>query len=426
MSDKVRWNLVALGGLSLGLTASVLFLAVPTSGWLTGLAFLAGAIAYAMMAANLFLAIRRPVLEKLLGPLDRVYVAHRVIGTGLVGVLLLHLVITPIASAVEHGENVLNSLGVAAVLGALGTLLLLASIALSINTKVPYDRWLRVHLATGAAFLVWTAYILIAASRWLSLTTPLGCLLILFALLGLASLAVRVWDRARGGIPYTVVETLGRERGREIVLHPDGARRITRHRPGQFMFLTANAETHPFTLTSAAGADDLRVLIRPSGDWSRHAQTRLTVGDRVRVDGPFGAFTPSVNAGTAAPQVWIAGGAGITPFLSALRSANGMQQGQVELVVAARDATDVPCWEELSTSAATKPWLTLTPTFSALGGRLDSEAVSRLVARQPEDAEWYLCGPAGLTDIVVRALDRLPAARVHRELYEWRTPMRSR
>jgi predicted ferric reductase len=111
---------------------------VPRLGWLSGLAVLAGAIAYAMMATNLFLAIRRPVLEKLFGPLDRVYNAHRLIGTGIVAVLGLHLILIPIASLVDRGQSILAHLTVALPLGVTGALLLVGSIILAVNTKVPY------------------------------------------------------------------------------------------------------------------------------------------------------------------------------------------------------------------------------------------------------------------------------------------------
>ncbi|WP_181193170.1 ferric reductase-like transmembrane domain-containing protein [Prauserella shujinwangii] len=417
---RVRWGPFVLVSAFVGLAASVLFLAVPASGWLTGLAVLAGAVAYAMMATNLFLAIRRPILEKLFGPLDRVYAAHRVIGTSIVGVLGVHVVLIPIASAVERGESLLDNLSVAIPLGVLGTFLLVGSIMLAHSRKVPYDRWQRVHMATGGAFLVLTLHMVIAASGWFSLASPMGGLLGGFALLGLGSFVVRLVDKARGGARYTVVETLKRERGLEVVLRPEEARGIAPHRAGQFVFLTANDETHPFTVTSAAGVEQLSVLIRSSGDWTDRAQTGLAVADRVRVDGPFGAFTPSVGVDAPPHQVWIAGGAGITPFLSVLRGSPEVSGGQVELVIAARHAGDVPCWDELSTLASTRSWLTLTPAFSARGGRLDDDAVDRLVAGKPEGTEWYLCGPVGLTAMVERRLQHVPDARVHRELYQWR------
>ncbi|MFD4602968.1 ferric reductase-like transmembrane domain-containing protein [Streptomyces sp. NPDC058464] len=416
------------------MAASVLSLG-PSSGWLTSFAVLPGTVAYALMATNLLLATRLPVLERLFGPLDRVYVAHRLIGTGIAGLLGLHLVLIPIASEVDRGKSILDNLGVAVPLGVLGALLLFGSIALAMNTKVPYDKWQRVHMATGLAFLVLTAHMASAVSLWFSVAGPLGGLLGFFALLGLTSLIVRVVGKARGGVRYTIVETLRRERGIEIVMQPEGARRIAQQRSGQFVFLTATAggarETHPFTLTSAEGDGRISILIRPSGDWSSAAQTGLAVADQVRVEGPFGAFTPSPGPDAEQHQVWIAGGAGITPFLSVLRTAQQASDadtagdpahGQVELVVAAHDADDMPCWEDLCMYAHKLPWLTVTPAFSARGARLDERAVDRLAAGKPEGTVWYLCGPADLTSMIQHRLQQGSGTRrqVHRELYEWR------
>ncbi|WP_171075382.1 ferric reductase-like transmembrane domain-containing protein [Nonomuraea basaltis] len=432
MSWKLHWGTLAFVCAYAGLVAGVLLLVAPATGGLSGLAILAGAIAYAMMATNLFLAIRRPILEKLFGPLDRVYNAHRRIGTLILGAIGLHLVLIPIASAVDRGESILDTLNVAIPLGVLGTLVLVGSIVLAVNTKVPYDRWQKVHMATGFAFLVLTAHMVSGASQWFSLVSPLGGLLGCFALLGAGSLIVRVADKARGGVPYVVVETLRRERGVEVVMRPEGSRRIAPHRPGEFVFLTATAdgarETHPFTLTSAGGEERVSVLIRSSGDWTGRAQAGLAVGDRVRVDGPFGSFTPPVGAGAPQHQVWVAGGAGITPFLSVLRTAERApdvaepSRRRVELLIAARDADDVPCWEELSMFARNMSWLTLTPAFSAVSGRLDGDAVDRVIKSKPEGTAWYLCGPAGLTAMVQRRLGQQSGAQrqVYRELYEWR------
>lgn len=435
--SRVHWGGWLLLGAFVGLAASALLDVGPASGWLSGLAILAGATAYAMMATNLLLAIRHPVLERLFGPLDRVYSAHRLIGTSILAVIGLHLVLIPIASVVDRGENLLDNVSVAIPLGGLGMLLLVGSIILAVNTKVPYDRWQKVHAATGGAFLVLTAHMIVGANLWFSLESPAGVLLGCFALLGIGSFIVRLVGKARGGVPYVVVESLPRERGIEIIMRPEGPQRIATHQPGQFVFLTATAggarETHPFTLTSARGDERVSVLIRDSGDWTNRAQTGFEVGDRVRLDGPFGAFTPAVGRAAAPRQVWIAGGAGITPFLSVLRTArrelaadgradHGSSPRQVELVVAAFDCADMPCWEELSGYARTMPWLTLTPAFSGDGGKLDGAAIERLAASGPGGTAWYLCGPASLLTMVERTLRSAscPPGQVHRERYEWR------
>ncbi len=448
-AGTTHWGPWALGAAFAALAWAVLATIVPALGWLSGLAVLAGAAAYAMMATNLFLSIRRPVLERLFGPLDRVYSAHRVIGTGILAVLGLHLVLIPIASLADRHQSILAHLTVALPLGVIGALLLIASVVLAVNTKVPYDRWQKVHLATGVAFVVLTGHMLAAAGLWSSLTSPMGAVLDAFALLGIASFGTRIAARVRAGIPYVVAQTIPRERGLEIVLQPAGPRRIATHRPGQFAFLTATAggaaEAHPFTLTSPAGDGQISVLIRPSGDWTTKAQADLTAGDQVLLEGPFGGFTPRTGPAAPRSQVWIAGGAGITPFLSVLRTAGrdndhqsparelrgpgaagaapGLPYGpDIELILAARDAKDVPCWDELTELARAIPGITITTAFSDHGGRIGSKDIEEMASSKPAGTHWYVCGPAGLADMVERTLKhQADGGTVHRELYEWRS-----
>lgn len=414
-----------------GLAVSVVVEVVPASGWLGGAAILAGALAYAMMATNLLLAVRRPGLERLFGPLDRVYSAHRVIGTSVLAVIGVHLVLIPIASAVERGESLLEDPSPAIPLGVAGLLLLAGSIGLSVSSRVPYDRWQRVHAATGGAFLLLTAHMAVGAGEWFGVTGPAGLLLGCFAALGVVSFTARLIGKAHGGVRYVVTETIPRERSVEIVMKPEGDRTIATHQPGQFAFLTADSgktrETHPFTLISPRGDDQVSVLIRSSGDWTSAAQTGIAVGERVRLEGPFGAFTPALDA--PGPQRWIAGGAGITPFLSVLRTARGLgersRRDPIELIVAARDKNDAPCWTELADHARHLPWLTLAPAFSAEGARLDRGAIERHASGDSEATDWYVCGPPSLVALVGDVLDANDGHRLHTERYQWRGPAQS-
>lgn len=383
------------------------------------------------MATNILLTIRLPALERFFGPLDRVYATHRRIGIGIVAAVGLHLVLIPVASVVDREETLLDTLSIAVPLGVFGALILVASVALALAVSVPYDRWQRVHMAVGLAFVVLTAHMYSGAASWFELTSPAGALLTVFAVLGIVSLVVRIVERLRGGVSYVVTQTQRRERGLEIFLTPRGAQSIAGRRPGQFVFVTAVAggkrETHPFTLTSAAAHEPISVLIRPSGDWTMDAQSGIMVGDHIQVEGPFGAFTPSVDGEAQPHQVWVAAGAGITPFLSVLRtaarsSAPDRPAAAVRLIVVARDAVDVPCWEELSSYAQQFGWLDLHPVFTARVGRLSDDDIDKLIADAPSGANWYLCGPAGLTNKIEAAFARRPEAYagVRTELYQWR------
>ena len=116
--------------------------------------------------------------------------------------------------------------------------------------------------------------------------------------------------------PYRVSEVRP-ERGDTVtlVMHPEG-HTGWRFTPGQFGWLTLwgspfKITAHPFSFSSSAEAPDGRVemSIRNLGDFTQ-GMAQVPVGQRVYLDGPYGAFTIGNPADL---HVLVAGGIGITP-----------------------------------------------------------------------------------------------------------------
>src|SRR5690606_37760064 len=90
-----------------------------------------------------------------------------------------------------------------------------------------------------------------------------------------------------------------------------------------------------FTISSAWRDDGLlRFSIKGLGDYTRSLPARLRVGDGVTVEGPYGRFDFRPNG---RPQILVAGGIGITPFLARLQDmaaarAGGAPAHEVDLV----------------------------------------------------------------------------------------------
>jgi predicted ferric reductase len=96
---------------------------------------------------------------------------------------------------------------------------------------------------------------------------------------------------------------------------------IIRYQPGQYIYLTiigknVSKEPHPFTIASSPTENHLVLTIKESGDYSSNIG-QVEVGDKAYIDGPYGIFKPLESE--AEEIVFIAGGVGITPFLSILR-----------------------------------------------------------------------------------------------------------
>jgi predicted ferric reductase len=62
--------------------------------------------------------------------------------------------------------------------------------------------------------------------------------------------------------------------------------------------------------------DVLRLTIKASGDFTRHLFANLKAGTSAVVEGAYGMFNYKTGG---EKQIWVAGGIGVTPFLSFLR-----------------------------------------------------------------------------------------------------------
>ena len=81
----------------------------------------------------------------------------------------------------------------------------------------------------------------------------------------------------------------------------------------------AQSSRHTFSLVSAPFQDDLVVATRMRDSAFKRAFKSLPIGAPAQLEGPFGSLTLHNNR--ARPAVFIAGGIGITPFMSILRQA---------------------------------------------------------------------------------------------------------
>ena len=136
------------------------------------------------------------------------------------------------------------------------------------------------------------------------------------------------------------------------------------------------------------------------------------------LSGPHGRFT---HAHATGHQLWIAGGVGITPFLSWLRSLDTHPPaGRVDVFHAVRD--DAPYAEEIRDLVADRPDVGFDLVPSGAGRRLSADYVLESSGADPGDATVFMCGPGPL----LRALDTgfraagVPAGRIYREYFDWR------
>jgi 3-phenylpropionate/trans-cinnamate dioxygenase ferredoxin reductase subunit len=210
-----------------------------------------------------------------------------------------------------------------------------------------------------------------------------------------------------------------------------GRDRIFSFEPGQYAFLrwphaAVAPETHPFTITSpSVDQQTLQFAIKASGDFTE-TLAQLKPRDIAQIDGPYGRFTLSAFRRVRS-LVMVAGGIGVTPMLSILRSlALQEQRPAVTLIWSNRTGEDIPYREELAQIQEQWPELSihyiLTQDQTLPGahyGRLDKKFLQTLVPDYQSDTHVMLCGPYSMIRDLSRALRRLgyPRRIIHYEIF---------
>jgi predicted ferric reductase len=231
--------------------------------------------------------------------------------------------------------------------------------------------------------------------------------------------------------PYRITE-VRKERGdtTTLVMQPDGHPGF-RFRPGQFGWLTVwgspfKITGHPFSFSSSAAATDgcVEMSIRNLGDFTSKVH-KVPVGQRVYLDGPYGAFT---IGNPADMHVLIAGGVGITPMMSMIRTlADRGDERPVILLYGSKDWESITFREELE---ALKERLNLkvvhvlqNPPAGWTGetGFINAEMFKRHLPPPYADHEYFICGPAVMMDAIEKALGEMnvPMSKYHSERYSF-------
>lgn len=124
-------------------------------------------------------------------------------------------------------------------------------------------------------------------------------------------------------------------------------------------------------------------------------------GDELALTRPAGVFTLRPHR---TPIVGFAGGSGITPVVSVIKSALATTDRPIRLLYANRDAASVIFRAQLDALAAEHPdRLEVLHHLDTDDGFVHSDSVRAFVG-DSTDADFYICGPAPFMDVVEDAL----------------------
>ncbi|MFE5790382.1 ferredoxin reductase family protein [Rhodococcus erythropolis] len=432
LTRAVAWIGLYLAVAVVPLMFAVLGHSGPGRGFLTEFSVALGFIGLSMMGMQFALVARFQTVAEPFGE-DALVQFHREISYVALAFILAHPILLQVAGIDIVGLLNLVQAPWRARFAVTSTVLLLVLIATSIwrrRMNFRYEVWQVLHgafsvivvaFAVAHVFLV-GYYVDQAWKKWL------------WAIMACALIFLLLWVRVirplkRLHRPWKV-ESVVHERGDAVTLTmiPFGHNGF-RFEPGQFGWLTLDrspfsATSHPFSFSSSAeNASELSMTIKALGDFTSTVGS-ISPGTRAYLDGPHGVFTPDRNEGPG--FVLIAGGVGITPMISILRTmADRGDSRPFLLYYACRSLDDITFDEELESLRSrldlTIVNIPMTPPEGWKGehGYLDRDMIVRHLPDRYQRLQYFTCGPAPMLDVVEDSLTELgvPVKNLHTERF---------
>lgn len=221
---------------------------------------------------------------------------------------------------------------------------------------------------------------------------------------------------------------------------PEELKSIYNYKPGQFITLKPeiNGKTHKraYSISSSPNfEEDLTVTIKAidNGVVSNYLLNHLNINDLIEVHPPAGKFTFDFKPENQNNYVFFAGGSGITPVMSLIKSALAIEpKSNIILFYSNRDENSIIFKQQLEylekkyydrfkivhiLSKASESWF-------GLRGRIDKNRALSLIkdyVSKPNsvDTHYFLCGHQGMMAEILECLDYLNVGKenIHKESF---------
>ena len=350
-----------------------------------------------VFAANFLMATRARWVEKIFGGLDKMYMIHRRSGVIAVVLLILHFLFVP---------RDLTEFTVGKPMGFYALILILVGVMLSaapvFKRKIKYHKWINFHKLMGAFYVLGIVHSL----KVPTLTSELP--MVRVYVYGMALIGIVAWiykaflyNLFNKKLNYTVnaVKHFTNDTT-EILLQP--VNKNLSFNAGQFTFISFEGmnknEAHPFTISNHPNDNLLRLTIKALGDYTADLQTSLTEGTQAKIQGSFGLF--NFKKAKHKKQLWLAGGIGITPFLSFIRELNS--DYDITLVWSVKSIEEANYKEEIEKIASEKPnlnfvlWDSQNKGYFSIGKKYNSQTI--------KDHSIFICGAEVMRESYIKQL----------------------
>lgn len=382
------------------------------------------------MALTFVLSTRLPFIEDFFGGLDKVYVAHGVLGGSALALVVFHpifLVVKFIPSNLRLAALYLLPSGFWSVdFGIVALLGLAFLVGITLYSKMKYQKWKFTHEFLGVVFAFSIVHMILVRGRashdfifhgyyvFAALVAAVG--------LGAFAYSLLLKNRVMKEAVYVIQRIERANDTYEITMAPN--HKPLRYTAGQFVYVRfynerLSREAHPFSIASRSDSPTITIVAKSLGDFTSDLHA-LEVGDKVAIEGPYGRF--NLSSRNEADQVWVAGGIGITPFLGMAQDLrHHVRSHRVDLYYSVRRADEYVGLGQLRSLEAENrnfrffPW-----TVSERGFiRVDDIAES---SGELKGKEFFLCGPPGFKSAIRTGLleSGVRASSIYEEEFSFR------
>ena len=372
-------------------------------------------MAISTLSINFFLSTRFKLFDKIFNGLDKMYRVHKVIGR----ISLFFIILHPFFLMVSNYQNLdvvltyilpIGPFEIA--IGVISVYIFLILLSLTVAINLPYSWWHNSHKIFGIVLLLAGFHAVFSGSD-ISNFPVLRFWIIFLWYLGLVSwfYMLSLYKLLGPRFKVNIDKVNNFEDVTELIFKkPKGFS----YQPGQYIFIRfprfeGYKELFPFSLSSDPSQKNLRISIKRSGDFTSKKIPKLKNGDKAIIMGPYGNFGESYLKHDK-DMIWIAGGIGITPFLSlAKHESNYPSDRKIILIWATKDKSTAFHDKELLYEMKKNKNFEYISWFSSKKGRLNISEVEKIIKNkiQIKNTKILMCGPPPMIYSLSRSFRKL-------------------